>query len=181
MSEVPESEQLAPKRGRPRLEDAKKEAVTAAAVAPVEDIEVAIDLVDVPNIMDIPEDDDVIDNKRLVGYDPKRKSYRFISPVPSLIIMFRIPRRDRNDEYVLTSLGEKVYDEFDAKFRNGMLMASPAMARLLMAHRSYGGQSENVTENPDPLFYLDNYPQHEWKVIKEREKFITKEEKAYEE
>lgn len=177
MSDVPIEEGIK-RRGRPSLSQAAK---SPEPVPDVADEEISVALLDVPNLTDIPEDEDSIVEDRLIGYDPKRKSYRFISPVPSLIIMFRVPRVDRNGEYVLTQLGDKVYDEFDAKFRNGMLMAAPAMAKLLMAHKSYGGQSESITGNADPLFYLDNYPQHEWKVIKEREQFITKEEKAYEE
>lgn len=181
MSEVPVLTKHDPKRKRQSLDQAKSESVENIEVPTEDEMEIAVDMVDVPSITDIPEDEDIIVEHKLIGYDPKRKTYRFISPVPSLIIMFRIPRLDRNGEFVLTSLGEKVYDEFDAKFRNGMLMATPAMAKLLMAHKSYGGQAETITQNADPLFYLDNYPQHEWKIIKERERFITKEEKAYEE
>lgn len=180
MSEV-QTEDGIKRRGRPSLQTAKSQATAHLSADAIQEEEITVNLVDVPNISDIPEDEDLVVEDRLIGWDPKRKSYAFISPVPSLIIMFRVARIDKDGEFILTQLGDKVYDEFDAKFRNGWLLTTPAMAKHLLAHKSYGGQGETITANPDPLFYLDNYPQHEWKVIKEREQFITKEEKAYEE
>lgn len=125
--------------------------------------------------------DRVVPEDELPGWNPTRTVFKFISPTPALIIRFSIPRRDRNGELILTQLGAEVRDEVDIKFRNGVVFVKDKTQVLLMLrHESYGGTSVEQTENADPLFWLDNYPAHEWETIKRRMKFITHEEGEHE-
>lgn len=125
--------------------------------------------------------EDVVPEDQLVGFDPARKVYKFISPNGALQVRFDIQRIKKNGEPYLSPNGDKLYDTEYVKFKNGVSFVRDInLVKQMLRNKSYGGRGEKTTNNSDPLFWLDNYPAAEWRVIKERTQFITRNEREHE-
>jgi len=174
---VEQSAEVPTKKARVSLNKAQEQ----VAIASPDDLEVIV----LPEDYDAPKEwfdpDELVPPEKLIGFDPKRKIYRFISPTPSLLMRFEVPRVDKQGDIILTQLGAKVYNTIDVKFKNGVAFVKERETALLMLrHICYGGAGEKTTVSSEPLYWLDNYPAHEWETIKRRQKFITREENEHE-
>ncbi len=119
--------------------------------------------------------------EQLIGWNPQRRQFKFITNNPALLIRLTPLRTDKDGNPVITALGANVRDEIDIKFKNGAVhIQDKSIVKQMLSHPNYGGTAKQQTENADPLFWLDNFPAHEWASIKRRMKYITQDEGEYE-